>query len=95
MWFRPSTNFFSSVSTICFFLTSKLAATPITVLTEVQSLKQRKLRNGFLRTGEVETLRIDENGNVIEEPKPEPEPEVEQNSEPEQDIQLEIEMVGF
>jgi hypothetical protein len=58
-------------------------------------LKQRKLRNGFLRTGEAETLRIDENGNVIEEPKPEPEPELEQNSEPEQDIELEIEMVGF
>ena len=50
-------------------------------------MKHRAPRDGFLRTGEAETLRIDENGNIIQEPEPEPEPE--------QEIELDFEMVGF
>lgn len=79
------------------------------MLIEAQSLKHRAPRDGFLRTGEVESFRVDENGNVIKEPKPEPKPEpateletftidkngnlIKEETEPE--VELDFEMVGF
>ncbi|KAF3000314.1 hypothetical protein E8E13_008948 [Curvularia kusanoi] len=58
-------------------------------------LKHKAPRDGFLRTGETVSVRIDENGNVIEKPKIEKVEKAEPEPEEEEEIELDFEMVGF